>query len=213
MRSFVLIIFFIPTLFISGKIRSQDNGKKTFSNPLLPSGADPYSFYKDGYYYYTNTLGNRIGLWKTKSLADLKNATHKTIYEPPEGTMYSKQLWAPEIMFIEGKWYAYFAADDGNNNNHRMYVLENASPDPMGGEWIFKGKIADPSDKWTIDGDVFEYKEQWYMIWSGDLKKELCPGAYTAFFSDFSNTGSADFSHDWALSRSSPPSKRSNPRA
>jgi GH43 family beta-xylosidase len=167
MRSFVLIIFFIPTLFISGKIRSQDNGKKTFTNPLLPSGADPYSFYKDGYYYYTNTLGNRIGLWKTKSLADLKNAIHKTIYEPPEGTMYSKQLWAPEIMFIGGKWYAYFAADDGNNNNHRMYVLENGSPDPMNGEWVFKGKIADPSDKWAIDGDVFEYKGQWYMIWSG----------------------------------------------
>ena len=164
MRSFVLVIFFIPLLFISGESRSQDNERKTFTNPILPSGADPYSFYKDGYYYYTNTLGNRIGLWKTKSLTDLKSAAHKTIYTPPEGTMYSRQLWAPEIMFIEDKWYAYF---DGNNNNHRMYVLENKSPDPMNGEWVFKGKIADPSDKWAIDGDLFEYKGRWYIIWSG----------------------------------------------
>lgn len=146
---------------------SSAQAQQTFTNPLLPSGADPYSFYKDGYYYYTNTLGNRIGLWKTKSIADVKNAEYKTIYTPPEGTMYSKNLWAPQIQLINNKWYAYYAADDGKNENHRMYVLENTSADPMKGDWIFKGKIADPSDKWAIDGDVFEYKGQWYMIWSG----------------------------------------------
>ncbi len=139
----------------------------TFTNPLLPSGPDPYSFYKDGYYYYTHTLANRIGLWKTKSLADLKTAEHITIYTPPPGTDYSKDLWAPEILFLQGKWYAYFAADGGNNKTHRMYVLENASADPMKGEWIMKGKVTDATDKWAIDGDVFEYKKQLYMVWSG----------------------------------------------
>jgi GH43 family beta-xylosidase len=43
---------------------------------------------------------------------------------------YSKELWAPELHFIKGKWYMYFAADDGNNNNHRIYVLENPTADP-----------------------------------------------------------------------------------
>ena len=140
---------------------------KTFTNPLLPSGADPFSFYKDGYYYYTHTMGNRIVLWKTKNLAELKSAEQKTIYTPPPDTYYSKELWAPEIHYLKGKWYAYFAADNGRNQNHRMYVLENASPDPMQGEWVFRGKVADPTDKWAIDGDVFEYNNQLYMIWSG----------------------------------------------
>ncbi|MFT3935886.1 MAG: glycoside hydrolase family 43 protein [Chitinophagaceae bacterium] len=140
---------------------------QTFTNPLLPSGPDPYSFYKDGYYYYTNSLGNHIGLWKTKNLADLKNAEYKTIYTPPPGTAYSKDLWAPEVMFLQGKWYAYFAADSINNMTHRMFVLENASADPMKGEWIMKGKVADATNKWAIDGDVFEYRNQLYMIWSG----------------------------------------------
>lgn len=138
-----------------------------FTNPLLPSGADPFSFYKDGYYYYTHTLGNRIGLWKTKNIADLATAEHKVIYTPPAGTMWSKELWAPEVHFIYGKWYIYFAADDGKNDNHRMYVLENSHANPMQGEWVFKGKVADPSDKWAIDGNVFMYKKQLYMIWSG----------------------------------------------
>ncbi len=140
---------------------------QTFTNPLLPSGADPFSFYKDGFYYYTHTLGNRIGLWKTKTIAGLATAEHKTIYTPPAGTLWSKSLWAPEIHFIQGKWYLYYAADDGKNENHRMYVLENANADPMQGQWTFKGKIADSTDKWAIDGNVFEYDKQWYMIWSG----------------------------------------------
>jgi GH43 family beta-xylosidase len=147
-------------------VHSQDS-LQTFTNPLLPTGADPFSFYKDGYYYYTHTTGNRIVIWKTKNLATLKTAEQKTIFTPSPGTAYSKEIWAPEIHFINGKWYAYFAADDGNNNNHRMYVLENESTDPMQGHWVFKGKVADPSDKWAIDGDVFIHKKKLYMIWSG----------------------------------------------
>jgi GH43 family beta-xylosidase len=139
----------------------------TFVNPLLPSGPDPYSFYKDGYYYYTHTVGNRLELWKTKSIADLPTAQHKTIFMPPAGTDHSKDLWAPEVMFLDGKWYAYFAADSVNNHSHRMFVLENASEDPMQGEWTFKGKLSDASDKWAIDGDVFRYRGQLYMVWSG----------------------------------------------
>lgn len=30
-----------------------------------------------------------------------------------------------------------------------------------------KGKLADPSDKWAIDGSVFEHRGQLYLIWSG----------------------------------------------
>ena len=139
----------------------------TYTNPLLPSGPDPYSCYKDGYYYYTHTMGNRLDLWKTKDITDLRHAEHKTIYTPPAGTEWSRDLWAPEIMFLDGKWYAYYAADGGNNKGHRLYVLENASPDPMAGEWVFKGKITDATDKWAIDGDVFRYKDRLYMVWSG----------------------------------------------
>lgn len=153
-------------IMLSATVNAQQ-ALRTFTNPLLPSGADPFSFYKDGYYYYTHTTGNRIVLWKTTSIAELKSAEQKTIYTPPPGTAYSKNVWAPEIHYLFGKWYAYFAADDGHNRNHRMYVLENASPDPMQGEWLFKGKVADPADKWAIDGDVFIHRKQLYMVWSG----------------------------------------------
>jgi len=154
-------------LVFAGMLLALATQAQNFSNPLLPSGADPYNFYKDGYYYYTHTSGNRIDLWKSKSIEGLKDAERKTIWKAPAGTPYSKEIWAPEVMFLRGKWYAYFAADDGKNDNHRMYVLENASADPMQGEWVFKGKITDATDKWAIDGDVIDFKGQLYMIWSG----------------------------------------------
>ncbi|MEO7802375.1 MAG: glycoside hydrolase family 43 protein [Ginsengibacter sp.] len=141
--------------------------QQTFTNPLLSSGADPWSIYYNGFYYYTNTLGDSIVIWKTKSIANLRHAERTTVFVPPSGTSYSKELWAPEIHLINNKWYIYFAADNGNNNNHRLYVLMNTSNDPMSGQWIFKGKISDRSDRWAIDGSVFSFRHQRYMIWSG----------------------------------------------
>lgn len=163
-KKFLYCILFLSMFF---QVSFAQKPAKTFTNPLLPSGADPYSFYKNGYYYYTNTLGNKLVLWKTENLADLKDAESKTIWVPPAGTAYSKELWAPEFHFIKGKWYAYFSADDGSNDHHRTYVLENNSTDPFKGEWVFKGKVAVPSDKWAIDSDVFELNGKLYMIWSG----------------------------------------------
>jgi len=160
-------IFFkaIIVLFLAGNWLST--AAQTFTNPLLPSGADPWSIHKDGYYYYTHTLQDSLVIWKTKNLADLATAERKTIFVPPANTLYSKELWAPEIHFIAEKWYVYFAADNGNNSNHRMYVIENSSADPMTGEWEFKGKIADKTDKWAIDGSVFYHNNKLYMVWAG----------------------------------------------
>lgn len=161
------LTYFIASLLFFVQAFGQSGSALTFTNPLLPSGADPFSFYKDGFYYYTHTAGNRIVLYKTKNIAALKDAEQKTIYTPPPDSPYSREIWAPEIHFINNKWYAYFAADNGNNNNHRMYVLENTSPDPMQGEWMLKSKVADATNKWAIDGDVFIYRKKLYMIWSG----------------------------------------------
>jgi len=139
----------------------------TFTNPLLTSGPDPWVIKKDNFYYYTHTLGNRIAIWKTQKMSDLKNASAQTIWSAPSTGANSKDIWAPEIHFINNKWYAYYAADDGTNANHRMYVLENTSPDPLTGTWESKGKISDVTNKWAIDGTVFDYNGQLYFIWSG----------------------------------------------
>ena len=140
----------------------------TFTNPLLNSGPDPWVIQKDTNYYYTNTFGNRVAIYKTSKMSKLKNATLITVWSAPATGPYSKDIWAPEIHFLQNKWYIYFAADDGNNANHRIYVLENSSSDPLTGTWEFKGKIADTTnDKWAIDASEFDYNGQQYLLWSG----------------------------------------------
>lgn len=146
---------------------NQSYAQSTFTNPLLSSGADPWCTFRDGYYYYTNTTGKNITLWKTANIATLSTSEKRVVWTPPETGPYSRQLWAPEIHFLKGKWYVYFAADAGNNIEHRLYVLENSSKDPLQGTWIMKGQLHTPENKWAIDGSVFENKKQLYLIWSG----------------------------------------------
>ena len=136
-------------------------------NPLLPSGADPWVTSRGGFYYYMNTTGRSLRIWKTRSLADLKTAESKTIWTPPATGPYSRDIWAPELHYIRGKWYIYFAGDSGSNVSHRIWALENSSQDPLQGDWVFKGKVADSTDKWAIDATILEDASRLYMIWSG----------------------------------------------
>lgn len=151
---------------VDRKITPAREGE-TFSNPLLPSGPDPWVAQKDGWYYVTHTTGRDLRLYRTKRLSDLAQAEVQTIWTPPATGMNAKQIWAPEIHFINNKWYFYYAADDGNNENHRMWVLENEAEDPFAGTWVDKGELELPEDKWAIDGTAFEHNGQFYYMWSG----------------------------------------------
>ena len=69
-------------------------------------------------------------------------------------------------IFLDGKWYIYYAADDGQNENHRMFVLESETDDPLG-EYVDKGMM-DTSGRWAIDGTTLQKEDgSLYFIWSG----------------------------------------------
>jgi GH43 family beta-xylosidase len=139
----------------------------TFKNPILNNGADPWVIKEGNEYFVTFTTGNNITLLRTNKMSDLRNATKKAVWVAPANGMNSKDVWAPEIHKINGKWYLYYAASDGVNANHRMWVLENASTDPFTGTWIDKGVMRLPDNKWAIDGSPFELNGKSYFVWSG----------------------------------------------
>lgn len=177
MQKFVYIAsFIIAVTFFACTGNSKRNSEKktaaekqtaTFTNPLLPVGPDPWALYHNGLYYYMHTMGDRLVLWKTADVTNLKEADQKTIWIPTDPSN-SKDLWAPEIHFLDGKWYVYYAADGGNTDDHQLYVLENSCADPFDGEFIMKARIStDPDNNWAIDGSLFEHKGELYMVWSG----------------------------------------------
>jgi GH43 family beta-xylosidase len=173
MTSFSRFCVLIPALLALLAVNKNDypatsgHETNTFTNPLLTSAPDPWVEQKDDWYYVTHTTGKDLKLYRTKKMSELPKAEVKTIWTPPATGMNSKQIWAPEIHFIQGKWYFYYAADDGNNENHRMWVLENEAADPFTGTWIDKGEIELPGDKWAIDGTAFEHNGELYFLWSG----------------------------------------------
>jgi GH43 family beta-xylosidase len=156
------------SVFLAGCATHGKEPVETFTNPLLPAGADPWVVYEDGYFYYIKSQGRSLVLMKTPDITALAQAETKVIWKAPEGTDHSKNLWAPEIQYMRGAWYVYYAADDGNHHNHRLFVLENKNRDPFAGIFEMKARIkTDPADNWAIDGSVFEHRGQLYLLWSG----------------------------------------------
>ncbi len=166
-RRAVVLLLLLAALGLGGRVRLRDG---TFVNPLLPSGPDPWVLEHDGFYFYMNTTWTTLSIARVRNPADLPMAEMVVVWTPPATGPFSHELWAPEIHFLGGKWYIYVAADDGNNDNHRLWVLENAGPDPLIGNWTMLGRVFDPAnDTWAIDGTVFEHEDSMYMLWSGWL--------------------------------------------
>ena len=100
-------------------------------NPVAQIGRDPFVIQKSGYYY--NCYSHEGSIWINKH-SKLQNAVQLTgikIWTPEPDRPFSKEIWAPDLHFLEGKWYIYFAADNGQNENHRMFVLKSETDDPM----------------------------------------------------------------------------------
>jgi GH43 family beta-xylosidase len=152
---------------LAGAVALVAAGQTTLVNPLMNAGPDPWVVTRDGNYYFMCSTGTNLTIRKTQHLADLGKAEAHVVWTPPASGPHSHEIWAPELHYLRGKWYIYFAADAGTNMTHRIYVVENASPDPTLGTWTFKGKVADRTDKWAIDATVFENRGRLYMAWSG----------------------------------------------
>lgn len=138
----------------------------TIVNPVAPNGHDPWVIQKDGMYYYLYSTAGSIWLNSDSKLQDAVQFEGQKIWTPPINTEYSEEIWAPEIFYIDGHWYVYFAADDGDNLNHRMFVLKSETDDPFS-EYTFVGKITDSTNKWAIDGTILQHEDSLYFIWSG----------------------------------------------
>ena len=166
-RAFASLL--ISMLMLSLGTAYAEEKKMAYTNPIATQANDPYLIGHEGTYYYIYTKGTYLRVARVDDPTRLDYydvTTAKTVYTAPADTMWSREYWAPELHYIDGEWYIYVAADDGENENHRMYVLRGTSQDPRD-PFEMVGKVADASDLWAIDGTVLQYKGELYMIWSG----------------------------------------------
>lgn len=153
--------------------------ERVYQNPIVLNRADPFIYkHTDGFYYFTASVPeyDRIEIRRAKTIQGLGQIEGKTIWEKHQYGEMSELVWAPEIHFLNGKWYVYFAAAPnkeitGNTFNHRMYVIENESADPLVGKWIERGQIKTGLESFSLDATVMEHKGDIYYIWAQDDKE------------------------------------------
>lgn len=152
----------------------------TLTNPILPGGPDPFILTDGGWFYFMATRGDRLAIRRTRDLSKLAEAAEHVVWRAPASGPNSVSIWAPELHRIAGKWYIYYsAAERGHDDDaHRgIFVLENASADPLRGTWLDRGRIA---TRFTgIDGTVFAAQGRRWFAYSaydgGDSVLALAP--------------------------------------
>jgi len=140
------------------------------TNPIAERRADPHIFkHTDGFYYFTATVPeyDRIVLRRATTIQGLATAAETVIWRKHTSGEMGAHIWAPEIHFINGKWYVYFAAGRTDDIwRIRMYVLESSSANPVTGAWTERGRITTPWDTFSLDASTFVTNGVRYLTWA-----------------------------------------------
>jgi GH43 family beta-xylosidase len=141
-----------------------------YQNPIVRQRADPFVFlHTDGWYYFTASVPeyDRIELRRARSLQELGSASPTVIWRKHESGVMSANVWAPEIHFVGGSWFIYFAAARQDARfDHRVYVLENDAADPLTGTWVEKGQVQTGWSSFSLDATEFEHGGTQYLVWA-----------------------------------------------
>ncbi len=147
-----------------------DIAEEDEKKPLVMQRADPYVyFHEDGYYYFTASCPeyDRIEIRRAWSVKALSDAEPVVVWRKHATGPMSYHIWAPELHYINGRWYIYFAAGRAEDPWWiRTYVLENSSPDPFCGTWEEKGMLESEWDSFMLDCTVFEHNKKMYAVWA-----------------------------------------------
>lgn len=163
------------------------------SNPLIPQRADPWIYkHSDGYYYFTASVPqyDRIELRRSPTLQGLAAAEAVTAWRAHKSGPLSANIWAPELHYVEGKWYIYFAAAKSSETleglfDHRMFVLENTSANPLEGTWEEKGQLKTGWESFSLDATRFEHNGIHYLVWA--QKDPAIPGNSNLYIAPLAN--------------------------
>jgi len=163
-------------LVVPGPALADDTAAPTYPSPLIQQRADPWVvLHEDGYYYFTATVPeyDRLEVRRARTIEGLAKAEPRVVWRKhPTGEM-GAHIWAPELHYIDGKWYIYFAAGGAEDVwAIRMYVLECQDPNPVTGEWVEKGQIKTPWESFSLDATTFAHRGKRYLAWAQHTPSE-----------------------------------------
>ncbi|MDD2304188.1 MAG: glycoside hydrolase family 43 protein [Prolixibacteraceae bacterium] len=176
------LIFALLTFVSFGRCNEKEpiqdiKEKSTFTNPVW-DGADPWMVKHNSDYIYCWSANNSINISRSAKMT--KRSEVKKIWQAPATGWNRSCVWAPEIHFIQGRWYVYYAAGESGPPfiYQRTGVLRSATDDvfsdyeDMGVLYTGDNPDDPSSNVWAIDMTTLEHKGKLYCIWSGWVKQE-----------------------------------------
>ena len=107
--------------------KSENMKTLKYNEVWIAQRADPYVYrHNDGTYYFTASLPeyHGIAIRKADSLKNLAIAEETMVWKKHDHGPMSCNIWAPELHYIDHKWYIYFAAGEAEDIwKIRPYVL------------------------------------------------------------------------------------------
>ncbi|WP_219638286.1 family 43 glycosylhydrolase [Cohnella sp. CFH 77786] len=172
--------------------KDRSNINRPYPDPLVEQRADPWIYkHTDGYYYFTATVPayDCIELRRAETIRELGTVEPVVIWRKHGKGRMSGHIWAPEIHYIDGKWYIYFAAGGSEEYETdweiRMYVLENEAESPLEASWVERGQIRTDWDSFSLDATTFEHRGVRYLVWAQyDQETPASSNLYIAEMSD-----------------------------
>ncbi|AEI44614.1 family 43 glycosylhydrolase [Paenibacillus mucilaginosus] len=162
-------------------------------NPLIEQRADPWIYkHTDGFYYFTASVPeyDRLEIRRSETIEGLTSAEPVVVWRKYDTGPMSANIWAPEIHYVQGKWYIYFAAAKTTETveglfDHRMFVLECDAENPLEGEWIEKGQLKTDWESFSLDATSFEHNGTQYLVWA--QRDPEIPGNSNLYIAAMSN--------------------------
>ncbi len=148
--------------------------------PWIKHAADPFAVKgENGKYYFTATSikYDHISVRESEDLYSLDKAEEKVVWRKHESGEMSGYIWAPELHFIDGAWYIYFAASRADDIwAIRPYVLK-CEGDPVTDKWEEMGMVKPAKGdgfsfkSFSLDMTVFENGGKRYAVWAEKIGK------------------------------------------
>jgi GH43 family beta-xylosidase len=150
----------------------------TYTNPVWPGYfADPFVLKWRGEYYAYGT-GPSVTDERTGKAMQFPILRSRDLvnWEPSGGAMESladspSAYWAPEVAEWDGRFYLYYSAAAGGDENQRLRV---AVADHPAGPFVDSGLHLFPDEGFTIDASPFRDPKdgRWYLFFARDYFDE-----------------------------------------
>jgi GH43 family beta-xylosidase len=147
----------------------------SYTNPVYAGQfPDPFVLRHEGTYYAFATTGQSqkkdgriFSVLSSKNLYDWEEVGGALT--PPAGSE-GADFWAPEVVFVNGKFYMYYSRGGGAINANVGHRLHVATSDQPAGPYQEVALLDVPESKFTIDAHPFQDTDgSWYLFYARDF--------------------------------------------